>query len=172
MTTIKQRMKLVKDNPEHLQQKVVYMINCSCGEQYIGEEGKSVKIRLKENGVYIHNERDHSSNLVEHAGKTNHHICLKDTKVIANEKHHFKCKFREALQTIKPLHNLNRDAGLEIRRNWISLLKSIEQKAPQFTLTSPFFFIPIPFTPYLSFNSSPFSSLFHLHLLITPHLGV
>ena len=100
-------MKLVKDNPEHLQQKAVYMINFSCGEQYIGEAGKSVNIRLKENGVYIHNERAHSSTLVEHAGKTNHHICLKDTKVIANEKHHFKCEFREALETIKPLHNLN-----------------------------------------------------------------
>jgi len=32
MATIKQRMKLVKDNLEHLQQKAVYMINCSCGE--------------------------------------------------------------------------------------------------------------------------------------------
>lgn len=50
MMTIKQRMKSVKDIPEHLQQKGVYMINFSCGERYIGETGRSVKIRLKEHG--------------------------------------------------------------------------------------------------------------------------
>jgi len=126
MTTIKQGMKSVTDNQEQLQQKGVYMINCSCGEHYIGETGRLVRIRLKEHGADIRNERTHSSALVEHAGKTNHHICLEDTKVIANEKHHFKRKVHEALEIIKHPHNLNRDGGLEISRNLTSLLTPID----------------------------------------------
>jgi len=126
LTTIRQRMKSVKDNPEHLQQKGVYIINCSCGEQYIGETGRLVSIRLKEHSADIRWERTRSSALAEHAGKTNHHICLENTKVIANEKHHFKRKVREALEIIKHPHNLNRDGGLEISRNWTSLLTPIE----------------------------------------------
>lgn len=126
MTTIKQKMKSVKDSVEHLQQKGVYMINCSCGEHYIGKIGRSVKIRLKEHGANIRNERTRSSALAEHAGNTNHHICLEDTKIIANEKHYFKRKVREAIEIIKHPHNLNRDGGLEISRNWISLLQPSE----------------------------------------------
>ena len=122
LSTIKQRMKSVKDSQEQLQQKGVYIIKCSCGEQYIGETGRSMRIRLKEHSADILRERTRSSALVEHAGKTNHHICLENTKVIANEKHYFKRKVREALEIIKHPHNLNRDGGLEISRNWTSLI--------------------------------------------------
>ena len=122
MTTIRQKMKSVKDNLEHLQQKCVYIINCSCGEQYIRETGKSVNIGLKENSVDIRRERTRSSALAEHARKTNHHICLENTKVIENEKHYYKHKVREALEVIKHSHNLNMDGGLEISRNWTSIL--------------------------------------------------
>lgn len=121
-STIKQRMKSVKDSQEHLQQKGVYIINCSCADQYIGETGRSVRIRLKKHSADIRNERTHSSALAEHVGKTNHHICLEDAKVIAKEDHHFKRKVREAIEIIKHPRNLNRDGGLEISKNWNPLL--------------------------------------------------
>ena len=57
LMTIRQRMKSVKDNPDLLQQKGVHKINFSCGECYIGETGRSFKIRLKEHGVDIRNGR-------------------------------------------------------------------------------------------------------------------
>lgn len=66
--------------------KGVYIINCSCGEQYIMETGRLVSIRLKEHSADIHREITRSSALVEHAGKTNHQIGLENTKVIANER--------------------------------------------------------------------------------------
>ena len=53
LVTIRQRMKSVKDDPDHLQQKGFYKINCSCRECYIGETGMTFKIRLKEHGVDI-----------------------------------------------------------------------------------------------------------------------
>ena len=53
LVTIRQKMKSVKDDPEHLQQKGVYKINCSCGDCYIGETGRTFKIRFKEHGADI-----------------------------------------------------------------------------------------------------------------------
>lgn len=44
---IRKRMKSIKDDPDHLQQKGVYKVNCSCGECYIGETCRTFKIRLK-----------------------------------------------------------------------------------------------------------------------------
>ena len=122
LSTIKQRMRSVKDNQEHLQQKGVYIIKCSCGDQYIGETGRSVRIRLKEHSADIRNERTKSSALAEHVGKTNHHICLEDTKVIANVEHQFKRKVREAIEIIKHPKNLNRDGVMEISKNWNPVL--------------------------------------------------
>ena len=81
-----------------------------------------MRIRLKEHSADIHNERTRTSALAEHVGKTNHHICLEDAKVIANEDHHFKRKVREAIEIIKHPKNLSRDGGMEISKNWIPLL--------------------------------------------------
>jgi len=125
-STIKQRMKSVKDNQDQLQQKGVYIIKCSCGDQYIGETGRSVRIRLKEHSADLRHERVRSSALAEHVGKTNHHICLEDAKVIANEDHHFKRKVREAIEIIKHPKNFNRDGGMEISRNWNPLLTPVD----------------------------------------------
>ena len=97
LMTIKQRMKSVKDDPDHLQQKGVYKINCSCGDCYIGEIGRTFKIRFKELGADIRLGRIKTSALAEHSRKTCHHICLEEAVVISKEKHHFKCKIREAL---------------------------------------------------------------------------
>lgn len=37
LTTIRQKMRSLKDNLDHLQHKGVYKVLCSCGECYIGE---------------------------------------------------------------------------------------------------------------------------------------
>ena len=63
LLTIRQRTKSVKDDPDHLQQKCVYKINCSCREFYIGEIGRTFKIRLKEHGVDIRLGRTKTSAL-------------------------------------------------------------------------------------------------------------
>ena len=130
LSTIKQGMKSVKDNQDQLQQKGVYIISCSYGKQYIGETGRSVRTRLKEHSADIRRERTRSSALAEHVGKTNHHICLEETKVVAREEHHFKRKIREAIEIIKHPSNLNRDGGWDISKNWNSLLKKSYPSSP------------------------------------------
>ena len=115
-------MNSVKDDPDHLQQKGVYKIKCSCGDCYIGETGRTFKIRFKEHGADIRLGRIKTSALVEHSNKTFHHICLEEAVIIAKENHHFKRKIREALEIFKHPHNLNRDGDLDISRNWVHVL--------------------------------------------------
>ena len=78
-------MRTVKDKVDDHEHKGVYKVTCSCGLNYIGEIGRSLKVRLKEHGADIH-----TSALVEHSEKSKHHICLEDSSFLAKENHHFK----------------------------------------------------------------------------------
>jgi predicted GIY-YIG superfamily endonuclease len=121
--TIKQKMKSVKDEPDHRKCKGVYKIECSCGKCYIGETGRSFQIRIKEHGADIKNERTRTSALAEHSFSSKHHIRLEDTKILAKEDHFFKRRIKEAIEILKHPNNLNRDNGLEINENWVPLIQ-------------------------------------------------
>ena len=116
-------MRTVKDKVDEHQQKGVYKVTCSCGLNYIGETGRSLKVRLKEHGADIRNQRIRTSALAEHSERYKHHICLEDSSLLAKENHYFKRRFREALEIIKHPNNLNRDGGFEVSRNWVPLIK-------------------------------------------------
>jgi hypothetical protein len=51
-------------------------------------------------------------------------VYLEDTKILAKEDHYFKRKIREAIEIIKHRDNLNKDGGLEINENWLSLINN------------------------------------------------
>jgi len=127
---IRQMMRSVKDNIDRQQLKGVYKIDCSCGKSYIGETGRSLKIRLKEHAADIKNERSRTSALAEHSSKTKHHVCLEDAKVIAREDNYHKRKIREAIEIMKFPQNLNRDNGSEISGNWLPLIRQINPSGP------------------------------------------
>ena len=93
------------------------------GLNYIGETGWSLKVRLKEHGADICNQRVCTSALAEHSEKSKHHICLEDSSLLAKENHYFKRRFREALEIIKHHNNHNRDGGFEVSKNWVPLIK-------------------------------------------------
>jgi predicted GIY-YIG superfamily endonuclease len=128
--TIRQMMRSVKDNINRQNLKVVYKIDCSCGKSYIGETGRSLKIRLKEHEADIKNERSRTSALAEHSSKTKHHVCLEDAKIIAREDNYQKRKIKEAIEIMKFPQNLNRDNGSEISGNWLPLIRQINPSKP------------------------------------------
>ena len=123
--TIRQMMRLVKDNIDHQQLKGVYKIDCSCGKSYIGETWRSLKTRLKEHRADIKNGRSRTSVLVEHSSKTKHHVFLEDAKIIAREDHYQNWKMREAIEIMKFPQNLNRENGSDISGNWLPLIRQI-----------------------------------------------
>jgi hypothetical protein len=120
--TIKQNLRSVKDKLDPHKSKGIYKIECSYGECYIGEIGRSFQTRIKEHGADIKNERIHTSALAEHSLKTKHHVRLEDTKILAKEEHLFKRCIREAIEIRKHPRNLNRDNGLDLSENWLPLI--------------------------------------------------
>ena len=76
-------MRTVKDKVDEHQLKGVYKVTCSCGLNYIGETGRSLKVRLKEHGADIRNQRVRTSALAEHLENSKHHICLEDSLLLA-----------------------------------------------------------------------------------------
>ena len=81
--------------------KGVYIIPCSCGIPYIGETGRSISQRISEHATDLKHRRTKSSDLVEHAEKTKHHVCIEEASVIARVSQFHHRKFREALEIEK-----------------------------------------------------------------------
>ena len=127
LVTIRQKMRTVKDKVEEHQRKGVYKVTCSCGLNYIGETGRSLKVRLREHGADIRNQRIHTSALAEHSERSKHHICLEEASLLAQENHYFKRRFREAIEIIKHPNNLNRDGGFEVSKSWVPLIKCLNK---------------------------------------------
>ena len=89
--------------------KGVYIIPCSCGTPYIGETGRSINQRICEHVADLRHGRSRSLALTEHDENMNHHICIKEAKVIARIDHFHHRRLREALEIEKRPVNLNRD---------------------------------------------------------------
>jgi hypothetical protein len=98
------------------------MIPCLCGKQYIGETGRSFRIRIQEHVVDIKHNRTCPSTLAEHSDKTKLHICIEEAKILAKVDHYHNRKFREAIEIEKQPNNLNKDDGWKISQNWIPTL--------------------------------------------------
>jgi hypothetical protein len=64
--------------------------------------------------------------LVEHSHNTGHHICVKDTKIIARMDHYGKIKIREAMEIKLNENNLNKDEGLKLIKTWKPILQKLK----------------------------------------------
>jgi len=117
MNTISKCLKSVKDPVDPKCHKGVYMAPCSCGKTYIGETGWSIQTRIQEHAADIKHNHSKISALAEHSCKTNHHVCIENSKVVAKIDHYHHRKFREAIKIGKHPNNLNRDEGWKISDN-------------------------------------------------------
>jgi len=121
--SIKQQLTHVKDKTDKLKKcGVVYYIKCEqCNNDYVGETGRSLDIRLKE-----HTARSNSA-IHEHCSHTGHKIEPKNTKIIASEDTHIKRRVKEAIAIKQRRPSLNRDKGLELPSVYNTLLVSRDQ---------------------------------------------
>jgi len=124
MSTISRCLKSVKDPIDPKCHKWVYLVPCSCGKTYIGENGWSILTRIQEHAADIKHNCSKTSALAEHPSKTNHHICIENSCVVAKIDHYHHRKFREAIEIGKHPDNLNCDDGWNISDNWIPILTS------------------------------------------------
>ena len=104
------------------------MIPCSCGKEYIGETGRSLKVRIKEHTADLRRERISKSALAEHVHSSSHYICMEEAKLVRKEEHCLKRKIKEAIEIEKRKNNFNRDDGLKLSNTWKPLLEKLKKQ--------------------------------------------
>ena len=104
---------------------VVYKIDCSCGQSYIGETGRTLSTRVKEHKKAV--EKDDINNGISvHANSTWHNIDWDSAQVIEVEKNLTKRKLKESMHINSTIStsNMNLDKGLQVNQSWITCFQS------------------------------------------------
>lgn len=56
------------------------MVPYSCGKTYIRESSRSIHARIQEHAADIKYNRSKTSALAKHSIKTNHHVCIENSR--------------------------------------------------------------------------------------------
>ena len=101
---------------------VVYQIGCNCGEQYIGETGRTLAVRMKEHKSAV-NRDDSNNGISVHANSTCHDINWEGAKVIEVEENWKRRKYKEAIHIALNKSSMNLDRGLQVHPSWITCIQ-------------------------------------------------
>ena len=100
----------------------VYKIKCKdCPSVYIGETGRSARVRLAEHLAHAKNGRVNLSAVAEHAIMRDHRINWTEPEVIDRDDRTISRRVKEALWINKTKDTMNKDRGLELNALWFSL---------------------------------------------------
>ena len=105
----------------------VYSITCSCGEQYIGQTKRPLKVRVSEHQTATNKgKKQHSSlALAEHACNKGHQPLWEERTKLAQVPHLGMRLSREALEIrINETSTINRNDGKKISGMWKSLFSN------------------------------------------------
>ena len=102
---------------------VIYAIHCECGGTYIGETGRTFKIRMREHKRAM-KIGDHNNAISVHVHSTGHSILWDKCEVLAVEENWRRRKIREAILIKSTSDTINTDPGVHINPSWDSILPS------------------------------------------------
>lgn len=110
----------------------VYSIPCSCGEQYIGQTKRPLKVRLSEHRSATNKgKKDHSA-LAEHACNEGHQPLWSETARLAQVSNLGMRLAREALEIrLSETSSINRNDGKQISGMWKSLFSNNDSHPSQ-----------------------------------------
>jgi hypothetical protein len=104
----------------------IYKMLCSCHIPYIGETGRSIKIRFDEHVKDITQKRTTNSALASHIhDNSDHHLSPDSPSLIEMEPRYYHQKFKEGLFIMKSKNPINRDEGTKINPIWSNFLLPI-----------------------------------------------
>ena len=102
------------------------MIPCSCGKQYVGETGATVKTCIKQHQKAVFENKKDDSALAEHADICNGSVQWDNTSILASENKFFWRSVRESIeiqrQGTDPGQGLNKDTGRYVKTNAFGFL--------------------------------------------------
>ena len=97
---------------------VVYLIPCSeCSAVYIGETGRTLKVRLAEHKRAFR-MGDVKNGIAVHSLKTGHSIAWDKAKITDRETHWQRRRVREAIRIQKSQVRMNLDQGIVLHQAW------------------------------------------------------
>ena len=120
-----------KDGPEpNKQYSVVYKIPCECGKVHIGETGRAMQERIKEQDRDIRFARTQNSAVSGHANETGH------LPIIDRDPHWYTRRVKEAIHIRLNPNNINRDSGIGKASPALKLLKQRNSVQMQYVTKS------------------------------------
>ena len=106
----------------------IYMIPCECGEVYIGQSGRSFKIRIKEHERNIRLSQADKSAVAEHSFNQEQIIRLRETKLLSTKTGYMDRLLREAIEIEIHPNNMNRDGGFNLNKSLKPLLYKFKDR--------------------------------------------
>jgi hypothetical protein len=116
---------LVKDHLG-LRTSGIYRIPSECGRVYIGQMGRSVDIRLKEQQWHIQLEHPDKSAVAEHSINQGLCIQLQNSSILTTKTRYMDRIVREAIEIELHPYNINREGGFCLSKSWKPLIGSLK----------------------------------------------
>jgi hypothetical protein len=104
----------------------VYRLPCECGRVYIGQTGRSVDIRLKENQRHIRLQHPDKSAIADHNIDQGHRIQFHNSSTLATKTRYMDRIVREAIEVELHPFNINREGGFCLSKSWMPLIGSLK----------------------------------------------
>ena len=102
---------------------VIYAVHCECGGTYIGETGRTFKIRMSEHKRAIKNG-DQNNAISVHVHSTGHAILWDKCEIVGVEQNWRRRRIKEAILIRSTPNTINTDPGVHTNPSWNTVLPS------------------------------------------------
>jgi hypothetical protein len=104
----------------------IYRIPCECSKVYIGQTGRSVDARLKENQRHLRLEHPDKSAVAEHSIVLDHRMQFHSTAILASKSHYLDRIIMEAIEIKLHPNNMNKETGFCLNKSWKPIICSLK----------------------------------------------